>query len=242
MSMGVREIDFEYLRRNVTVIITCCDYVDFLVRTLPATVEVFRNVLIVTSPSDRATKNVAAFHSCRMIESTIWKQDNATFNKSAALNEALEVVRTDTESSWVLFLDADILIHSTPPHGINFDPNILYASPRRLCLCPKAFERFQAGELPLAEFPIEKPTIINGKVWGSRPTKNPAGLYGYFQLWNLKSNFGMKTMPSSVNASKFDVEFALSYPESQRMFIPNFDVIHLGSPEVNWDGRVAAHW
>ena len=98
------------------------------------------------------------------------------------------------------------------------------------------------GFLNWDDFPLSVPPIKNGKVWGCLPTSNPAALCGYVHLWNLKHSIGMKRLPNSNNAARYDVGFALSFPETMRGFLENREVLHLGPEEANWNGRCSERW
>jgi hypothetical protein len=227
---------------TLVVIITCVNYADFLRLTLPAAKRAFGSVTVLTSPQDLQTRFVCESIGAKPYLTDVWQEYGATFNKSAAISECLQVVTQNDDDCWVLLMDADVLL----PDGVRIDlpaldRSTLYSVPRRLCENESDWISFRAGRMPWGAFPLDIPPVIGGKVWGGVPTANPAGLMGYFQLWHLSCLGGIRIMPLSRNAASYDISFALRFADNKRVLLP-FEVLHLGPIRVNWDGRNSASW
>lgn len=228
---------------KIETIITCVNYADFLSITLPVTREYFESITVITAPDDQETMEIARHHKAVLHITDIWHKDGSAFNKAGALNECLAQFQNKDDDHWILFLDADILlIESIISEIPNLDPRGLYSIRRRMCETKQQWNGFTAKHLKLSDFPIDEPHIENGKVWGNCPTANPAGLFGYFQLWNLNCGAGKKILPESFNAAWYDTAFALTFPEELRGYIKNKEALHLGLSYKNWSGRVSERW
>jgi hypothetical protein len=218
---------------SVPVGIVCVNYSDFLRHTMPQTLRVFSDVTIITAEEDQDTKQLGKCLGAKVFVSDLWFQKGAAFNKSAAINHWL----SSQPLGWILILDADIYLPDDFQLNVaELNPQYLYSIPRRMCerewdwVCP-------ASQRP--EYPLTIPPVRNGMVW-RRPTSQPAALSGYFHLWN-RGTTGREFFPASSTAANYDVEFALQFPEQQRVYLPG-DVIHLGPPKENWSGRVSTPW
>lgn len=159
------------------------------------------------------------------------------------MNECPSQFQNKDDDRWILFLDADILFsESIISETSNLDKRGFYSIRRRMCKTKQQWDDFAAERLKWCDFPIDESHIRNGKVWGNCPTANPAGLYGYFQLWNLNYGVGMKMLPESFNAAHYDAAFALTFPEELRGYLKNNEVLHLGTSYRNWSGRISERW
>lgn len=230
--------------RDVCVCIPCVNYDDFLARTLDRTVEVFPRTWVVTAPSDRRSITVSRQYGAKTFITDVWWQDGASFDKGAAINEwVLKCV--PSASCWILILDADIYL----PPGIeerlqHLKRHVLYSAQRRMCLSETEWHQFCSGQLSIWDFPVSHIPIKDGKAWGHKPTSNPAGLQGYFQLFFLNEQASKKEglFSPSGSAENYDLEFALRYPGWAREYLSGYEVIHLGKPKANWNGRVTRRW
>ena len=224
------------------VIIPCVDYADILEHTLPITKRHFKRILVVSSEEDDRTTNLCLRENVEVFLTEAWFSGAARFNKAAALNEAIADALNAAAVSWILILDADIVF---PENFVlnceTLDPLCLYSVPRRLCLTEDEWRNFSNGTEAVSSFPLYQVPIKDGKAWGNRPTANPAGLLGYFQLWNAYMT-GKSRFPDSPSASSYDVEFALTFSEEHRKYIDNLEVIHLGPLRTNWNGRLSPWW
>lgn len=227
---------------RLEVAIPCVHYDDFLKRTLPYTVRHLTSVTVLTSPSDEATITVARALGIKILVTDAWS-DGGPFNKARALNEW--IARQDSRDNllWLMTLDADILLPSDwSVHLGHLDPRGLYSARRRLCETESEWDDFISRRRSLYSFPLDVPPVIDGQVWGDKPTTNPAALCGYLQIWNPARGSGFTSFPEAPSAAQYDVEFALSYPEQLRKFLPGVDVLHLSVCATNWEGRRSPRW
>lgn len=228
---------------QIEVIIPCVKYSDFLAISLPESRRRFSRVTVLTDPRDEETIALAQREGVSLQLTTAWNEDGATFNKAAAINFALDALAVDGTDTWILLLDADIVLNSDLVKDVEaLDPKCLYSVQRRMCETMSEWQELVAGRITLHDLPIYLPAVVNGKVWKHRPTSNPAGLCGYLQLWHITESAGVKRMPTSPNAASYDVEFAFSFPEEGRKFLRGHEVLHLGPRNTNWDGRVSPRW
>jgi len=228
---------------HVEVIVTCVCYADFLAITLQQTKRWFAAITVLTAPEDYETIALAQREGVSLHVTSVWGKNGAKFNKAGAINSCLDERDLDGTDSWVVLLDADILLREDFRGDVmTVDPHGLYSIPRRMCETEEEWRALRAGRRRLEDLPLSIPPVVNGRVWKHRPTGNPAALCGYLQLWHATKAAGMKRMPASHNAAGYDVEFGLSFPEASRSFLKGREVLHLGPSKANWDGRVSPRW
>lgn len=228
---------------RVEVLVPCVNYADFLALTGRATRHLFDSVTVITRPDDISSHKVTSDLGLRSYPTDAWHKDGALFNKAAALNEYLKLLRRDSYDGWILFLDADVLLRRLPANWLDaLDQRGLYSAHRRMCESEAHWRAYLDMSVQWSDFPLDIPSVIGGKVWGHLPTSNPAALCGYFQLWHFMNAVGVRQLPESPTAANYDVDFALSFPESLRRYMDNYEVLHLGPAKTNWAGRVSAAW
>jgi len=220
---------------------TSVDYSDFLALTLPEAVR-YGRVVVATSLTDGSTEAVAKRCGAECFKTCAWNKYNAPFNKGAALNEALAYAKPD---GWLLIMDSDILMMPPPPDrvGLNeLDKTCLYSARRRSCKTEAQWKRCKRKKswYSLGLDPL--PAVRKNKVWGKRPTSNPIGIEGYFQLWHYP------TRPIGISenrtAAKYDVALGLEWADEKRLLLPwvDYAVLHLGHLGRNWKGRKTERW
>jgi len=220
--------------------IPCVNYGDFLWLTLQSNLRRLAKVTVLTSREDTAVIELARSCGVALHVTDAWGAGH--FNKARALNEWLDqVLSTASEETWCLTLDADILLPPGPPlETLSLDPLILYGARRRMCDDESDWHECVNSRRSLESFPLDIPPVWNGQVW-NLPTANQAALYGCFQLWNPQIS-GIGQFPESPTAAEYDVAFALKFTERHRQFLPNLDILHLGEPRINWQGRLSRQW
>lgn len=227
------------------ILIACVDYSDFLRITLPEAVK-YGDVTVATSPEDITTIELCQKHGANCVITDAWYKDDMPFSKGAGMNVAVEQMKP---KGWLLSLDSDIVMTPLPPNHISYDKfneDCLYGARRReiervaqweKCIRERKYFRQRMSPLP----PL-RGKGQNKRVWGFRPTKNPVGLQGYFQLWHYgKHPIRFREHPT---AAKYDVDLGLQFPDERRVLVPwpNYTVLHLGIRKTNWKGRVTASW
>jgi hypothetical protein len=216
-------------------------YGDFLNLTLASAVRAVDRVTVVTAPWDPETPGIARKYGAEMLVTDAWRVRGA-FNKARALNEWIESIDVASEETWLLTLDADILLPSAAIPRERLKAGSLYGAQRRMCADESDWLEYCAGARPLRSFKLEPYPLVMGRLWGTVQTQNPAGMLGYFQLWHQPGGNGGRRFREAPTASDYDVLFGLSFPETARHFLPEYEALHLGPARVNWSGRRSERW
>jgi hypothetical protein len=222
--------------------VACAGYGDFLEITAPSAVRSAGRVTVITAPWDRETPEVAERAGAHLLVTDAWRV-NGSFNKARALNQWIDGLPAGEEDTWLLVLDADILIpeNCVLPRN-DLDPRCLYGVRRRMCTEEREWADYRSRRRALESFQLEAHPIVGGKLRGTLRTGNVAGLLGYFQMWNPARSAGWRRFRETPSASEYDVLFGLSYLESNRRFLEECEVLHLGPARVNWSGRRSGRW
>lgn len=216
---------------HLTTIIACVAYSDFLRITLTAAKKASDCLCVVTSPQDINTIKLCKQTGTACLVTSVWRENGAVFNKGGALNEAIAHVAQLTPIDWLLLLDADTCLPMNARAQLEkqaLNPTHLYTVRRRMCLTQQMWQTHVVpGKIDEIEFSAQHSTIAHE---------------GYFQLWNQKTH--PITIPSSMDAAKYDRKVAYMWHEAQRHVIPPTDlfVVHLGQKQLNWRGRRTARW
>lgn len=194
-------------------ILTCVDYGDILAQTLPYNRHHFDRVVIVTTPADEETQQVAKQCDCELHVTADFYKNSASFNKWIPLEQGLDLLGRD---GLICIMDADIAWPKKIPQ-INYQRETLY-SPRRYLFTP-------------LHIPPESE-------WDKLPIHPVAHLYtGYTQIFHGEDK-ALGAPPWHMfheNAGGPDSLFQKKYTKKQRM---PFKVLHLGPTETNWGGRI----
>lgn len=233
---------------DLTIIMTCVGFYDFLELTLPEAMK-FGRVIVATSPKDQKTIEVVERCGAECFQTKAWYKNEAPFNKGAGLNATIAHVKP---SGWLLLLDVDIILMPPPPQATpisELDRKCMYGVRRRNCIDEDTWRKHSEQrtwyELKIEALPpiIRKPRHKHQlRLWGHRPTSNPIGVLGFFQLWHYPTHphglFEHRT------AAKYDVDLALKWPDAARKLLPwnAYSVIHLGPSAANWRGRQTKLW
>lgn len=212
------------------VIVTSVNYADFLAITLPAWRELLpmARIRVITSPEDRETQDVALASRCECLVVDVWHKDGAVFNKAAALDLGLSGAQN---GDWCLALDADVYPVGVLPSVMPSTERSLFSVHRYACHTPDELQAHLAGVMPLSSFE-------RIQMWKRSPhLADPAGLQGYFQLWQFRDGDSFGSYPS---AARYDVEFGRKFP--RREYLDGLYVLHLGEHRKNWSGRVTPRW
>jgi hypothetical protein len=227
---------------RIETVVPCVGYDDFLGLTLPRNLELLESITVLTAPDDEHTAVIARNCGARLHITDAWSQ-GGPFNKARALNEWMDSLSKVGPDVWILTLDADILLLSADRLArLDLDRRVLYGVHRRMCEDYSAWTDFAGGHRDILSYPRDVLPIRNGRVWGRRPTSNPAALSGYFQMWNSQHAAGARRFPERPSAAQYDVEFALSFSQNDRKFIEDYEVLHLGPSKTNWSGRRSPRW
>ena len=198
-------------------ITVCVEYDDVLAITLPRNARHFERVLVITTPDDHRTQAVV-----RRVPNACWfctdafYRNGAAFNKGAAIEEGFDAIG---RSGWIAHLDADVILPERLP--------VQFLAVGFLYLCRRRMFP-PIGEPPddWSEYPIQN--------------ENPADP-GYFQLFHADDP-ALRARPwyptEYRHAGCSDSFFNRRWREDRRVLLP-FEVLHLGEPFKNWQGRVS---
>jgi hypothetical protein len=227
-SLGVwKLIDLERALFPTRSLVVCVEYDDFLAVTLDHNRRLFTDTLVITSPDDHRTQELAARLSVRCHITDAFYRDGASFNKGAAVEEGFDVLGRE---GWICVWDADIIL----PREIYFkrDDRALY-SPKRVLLTDLSPESVARRS--------------NDESWDDLPCPTqPHEFDGFTHLFHAAAIpppwYGTRWR----HAGGCDSDFEFRFSEERRMR-PPWKVLHLGGegmPEIktrvgrNWCGRV----
>lgn len=204
-------------------VITCVNYADYLAVTLPRTLDVFGDAIVLTDMEDNETFTVASGYGVGVICTKAFYKEGSPFNKGAAIDRAITSLAPDDD--WVVLLDADIYLPKSPEFG-ELDKANLYSPHRRM---------LSNGPIPAES---EWASLPNGA-----EIRN--GEYaGYFQMFHrsaLKGSPPWYECPLWRTAQGVDTVFWKRWGPRCCRRLP-FEVLHLGPTRVNWSGRVSPRW
>jgi len=226
---------------RIEAVITCVNHADFLAHTLPENLQHLDHVVVVTSPTDKATKDICNYYGVVCVDTDVFTEHGDKFNKGRGINVALNHCRHD---EWLLQMDADVIL----PHRFRWTLGAAKPSAENLYgadrLNVNGWEKWKKVKDSLV------PQFQNGcHVWahpeldfGARLLHGDYGYtpIGYFQLWHRSQK---RFYPGSGASSEHsDVMFAIQWPRANRILLPQMFVYHLDSLEkpeqgVNWHGR-----
>jgi hypothetical protein len=241
----------------IEAVTVCVDYSDFLAYSMLFNKPQFDRWVVVTSPTDEATRRLCEYHDIEYVVTTSMYGQEPTlvghgklykppFAKGDAINDGLAVLE---RTGWVVHIDADIVL---PPRArdmielAGLDDNYIYGIDR---LMSKSFNDW-ATHVTYPELSHDANIFVRGNTFpfNVRVVKHrqapPLGGYcpiGFFQMWHPNAS-GAHTYPTRHNtAGRTDMLHADRWPRSKRGIIPEIIGIHLESEEVhmgqNWEGR-----
>lgn len=204
---------------NLRAILISVNYHDLLALTLPYNRHHFSSVFVVTTPTDEHTKAVAAANGCHVVETDLFYEGGATFNKWAALEYGLDLMGRD---GWICVMDADICWPKQVPKWEGYlQAGCLYTPLRRM------------GPLTTQIPPESK--------WKDfRLHRNTGEWAGYSQIFHAGDpHLGEPPWYENwKHAGGADSFFQKKWPRSHKVR-PSFEVLHLGPAGVNWCGRTS---
>jgi len=199
-------------------ILACVDYGDLLEYTLPCNRHHFDRIMVVTTPTDTRTIEVAKEYGAEVYTTTAFYHNYAFFNKWAAIEEALDVFGRD---GWMCFMDADVLWPKITS-GFWCQPGYIYTPRRRL----------------LTE--LSKGVCLREEAWHKFPLHPVLDWCGYSLVVNADDpRLGDPPWHETIwtYANGADRAFADKWP-FERKRVPPFEVLHLGEVGKNGCGRV----
>lgn len=207
-------------------ILVCVEYDDFLAITLPYNRHHFSEVMVVTTPDDLATHQIAIENKAQLYITRAFYEDGAAFNKWRALEQGLDHFG---RTGLMCIMDADVLWPKQCTYW-NYQPGYLYTPKRRMCA---ALQADANGEV----------TIPPEHTWQQYPYHRYLKEWsGYTQVF-YATDHHLPVPPwhqtDWIHAGGADSAFQRRWPSDKKLR-PGFEVLHLGSGGRNWCGRVTA--
>ena len=198
--------------------ITCSvGYGPLLALTLPRNMRHMTECLVITSPEDEQTHEVAcSTPGVRLHVTDDFTAHGAKFNKGLSLENGFSVLG---RHGWILVHDADILFPPTMPLLTDLQPDRLYGCRRRI---------------------LEDPARWHPDLdWRICPVSRDNSTIGFFQCFNADDPALAGKRPwydvSFAHAGGGDAMFLEHWHPSKRAVLP-FDVLHLGKTDRHWFG------
>jgi len=173
---------------KVEALTVCVGRSSFLRETLAINKDKVDNFVVVTTPTDYETQRVCKEQGAQIVETDVFYQYGAPFDKGRAINKGLQELKYN---DWVVLTDCDIVF--MPPHKKMFQDNSLdkecmYGCPRIVLETKKDFKDFLI-KAALGGSGIDINSLIKQDIV-------EIGV-GFFQLFNLNSKI-IETIKDSV--------------------------------------------
>lgn len=232
---------------RLELVTTSVNYSDFLEHSLVEDLNHFDHIVVVTTPSDRATKALCNKLGVDFIETEAFYERGASFNKARGIRLGAAHLPQEP-GSWIVHKDADTVL----PHRFRnmleyqsrLDPTFIYGADRINVFGYEAWiknkERILSPQF-LYRCLVNAP--MRGTGLGARLVHQELGYcpIGFFQLWHSSAK---KIYPiNHGSAEHSDVLFAAQWPREKRALLPEVFVVHLDSESpngpmgMNWKGR-----
>lgn len=243
---------------KVEAVTVCVDYSDFLAHSILFNKQHFDRWVIVTTPTDEATRRLCEYHNLEYVPTTAVYEDEGwqpptygqgrmyrpPFAKGKGVNVGLKALQRD---GWVVHMDADIIL---PPRTREMmelakpDPTFMYGIDR---LMAKNYEEW-VRHLAYPEIQHDANIFVransfpfNVRVATHRDAGGGYIPIGFFQMWNPSVSKIHDYPQNHTSAGRTDMQHAQRWPRERRGIIPEIVGIHLESEEVqmaaNWNGR-----
>lgn len=204
---------------NVVVLTLCINYADKLRISLKHNAKMFRQLYVITTKEDTKTVDVCSkYKNVECIYTDKMHANGAVFNKSAMVRQAQDLLHVKYPTSWILLLDADIVLPKKFPAiakiAGDLDKTALYSMYR---------------------VDFHKKTDFDQKTNAVIYREN---FMGFFQMYYDKA----RVYPyNSNNCAECDLTFSKQF--TTKHMLSDFDcVYHLGRENDNWNGRVSEWW
>jgi len=199
--------------RGITVSV---NYAPLLSLTLASNMRHMAECLVITTPQDVATKDLARqVPGVRVFETDAFTRHGAAFNKGLAIEEGFDVLGRE---GCILIWDADILMPASLPLD-SCRSGTLHGARRRIVADP-------------ASWTPDTP-------WRAYPYSADGGPIGFFQLFHAEDPAIFAKRPwycvNYPHAGGGDAMFLEHWPNNRRRVLP-LDCLHFGKTDQNWFG------
>ena len=214
--------------REIVGCLVCVDFSQWLPELLAANARHFDRYVVVTTPADTRTQEIATAAGVDCLVTDVCYADGAAFNKGRMMNAGLDHLQP---RDWMLFHDADVLL---APHWGEWlrsrvlNPGVLYHARR---LHAHTDSQWRAA-------------LADWSAVGNLKIREPAAdllPFGFHQLWNVKASAiaGRRPLVSEVftSAATVDYHFYRLWPADKRVRLPDeLSIVH------RWHGPFASRW
>lgn len=227
--------------RAITVAV---EYTDLLAITLPYNLHHFEKFYIVTDlASYPSVMEVVASlpehlqQPVKVFPTNLFYDNGAIFNKWLALEWGLDKMG---RHGWICQLDADILL----PEGLKWNEKRVGTQEILELTNSSSLRAYLGGYLivpwrRIAPLPLPSGIVPPESEWSNYRLYREREFAGYSQIYHADDPvLGPAPWHETnwVHAGGADSFFQAKWPMDLRIR-PNFEVLHLGSPGVNWCGR-----
>lgn len=215
---------------NIIGFSVCVNYSDLLKLTYIFNKSIFDKYIISTSIDDIETQNFCNENDIICISSNAYKKNNATFNKSAMLNESLKYINKYYRNSWRVSLDVDIALNNLN-HLPDMNEDFIYGLKRKIIDDKSYFE----------EKKLSLETLKASPYWcQDLPEGFPYATVGYFQMFKKNDIYFDENY---LTASDCDTDFFYKHFSINETYtLVELEGFHLGEIEKNWQGRITESW
>ena len=217
---------------HIVGITVCVNYADLLERSIERWVAGLNKLIVVTTPTDKATIALCEKHNVETFKTTAFYLDGAKFNKGRAIMDAYRYLNLP-RTRWLLLFDADIV----PPIDWKEQLIALRPTPGNLY----GARRYQIPE----KAPLTCTSKLMPQSW----------VIGFFMLASVGDSKlwhdGIMLDETYTNAGCYDTDFSKRWerqipfdkkwdpdkPVVGKQVILPISFIHLGEERQNWVGR-----
>jgi hypothetical protein len=233
---------------RIEAVIVCVGYGDFLAASLPENLQLFDDLVVVTSPDDEETRAICRKHSVHHVLSQDHRRDGP-FNKARMIQRGFDQIGAQ---DWVLHLDADIVLPRKFRNYLDWahlDERTIYGADRCNLISWDEWRRLKQYAGAWDNHSHECGHWFHPKFQvGSRWVSQIHGYVpiGFFQLFHGSSmtdhGYHLRHYPlQHGDAARTDVQFALQWDRRNRQNLSEVIVLHLESEAsglgANWKGR-----
>jgi len=232
---------------HIEAVTVCVRYSDFLAEAIACNAGLLDRWIVVTSESDRATRELCRRHSIHTLLSEDHHRNGDGFAKGRLVERGLQHL---SAQGWRLHLDADILLpfqFRKLLEAAHLDERNIYGCDRIMVRSRQDYDDLRASGWLAHDYHcrVNPPP---GLQIGSRWVHHDGGYVpiGFFQLWHSSADEyeGARIRPYPArhgSACRTDVQHALQWDRNRRLLIPELLVVHLESEPAalgaNWGGR-----
>jgi hypothetical protein len=233
---------------KIEAVTVCVDYADFLEITLPYLKAVADDLVVVTAPQDRRTRELCRKEDVHVLVTTAMFDNGRRFSLGAALDAGLRSIPLE---DWALVVDADIVLPSGTRRILShsrLDKFKLYGIDRVHCRGWHAARKFSTSPrvMRTAEVPFLRDFPMGARIslpdYGYMPC-------GFFQFWNAGAT-GYRDYPihEAGTAQGSDMLHSARFPRQYRELLPDPVGLQLETDQpndpvgVNWAGRRTAEF